>query len=95
MVIVYRISALTYALARRLVAVPFIGLPNVVAGRRIVPELIQRDATGVRIAAEAARFLDDPARRAATTAELSCLRRLLGGGGAARKAAAMAAEMLA
>jgi lipid-A-disaccharide synthase len=95
MVIVYRMTALTYALARRLVSVPCIGMPNLIAGKVVVPELIQHDATGARLAAEATRFLDDPALRASTTSELAGLRRLLGGGGAARKAAAIAAEMLA
>ena len=95
MVIVYRVTALTYALARRLVSVPFIGMPNLIAGKAIVPELLQHDATGGRLATEATRFLDDPALRATTTSELAGLRRLLGGGGAARKAAAIAAEMLA
>jgi len=95
MVIVYRMSALTFALARRLVSVPFIGMPNLIAGRGIVPELVQGDATGARIAAEAERLLDDPAQHAATVAALASLRSLLGGGGAARRAAAIAAEMLA
>jgi lipid-A-disaccharide synthase len=95
MVIAYRVSPLTYALARRLVAVPFIGMPNLIAGRGIVPELIQNDATGPRLAAEATRFLDDAGLRASTAMELAALRRQLGGGGAARKAAAIAAEMLA
>ncbi len=95
MVIVYRMAPLTYALARRLVSVPFIGMPNLIAGRQLVPELIQEEATGPRLAAEATRYLDDPALRATTTAELAALRQRLGGGGAARKAAAIAAEMLA
>jgi lipid-A-disaccharide synthase len=95
MVIVYRVAALTFALARRLVSVPFIGMPNLIAGKAVVPELLQHDATGARLAAEATRLLDDPALRATTTSELAGLRRLLGGGGAARKVAAIAAEMLA
>ncbi len=95
MVIVYRAAPLTYALARRLVSVPFIGMPNLIAGRAVVPELLQNDVTGPRIAAEATRFLDDAGLRATTTAALAELRRQLGGGGAARKAAAIAAEMLA
>ncbi len=94
MVIVYRVAPLTFALARRLVSVPFIGMPNLVAGRAVVPELLQEDASGARIAAEAARFLDEPERHAATVAALAALRPELGGGGAARKAAAIAAEML-
>lgn len=41
MVIVYRVAPLTFALARRLVSVPFIGMPNLIAGRQVVPELVQ------------------------------------------------------
>jgi lipid-A-disaccharide synthase len=95
MVIVYRMAPLTFALARRLVRVPFIGMPNLIAGRAVVPELVQHDATGPRLAEEAARFLDDAAYRTATSAALAELRGLLGGGGAAERAAAIAAEMLA
>ncbi len=94
MVIVYRVSALTFALARRLVSVSHIGMPNLIAGRQIVPELIQRAATGVRMAEEAERFLDDVAYRRATVAALAELRGALGGGGAAQRVAAIAAEML-
>jgi len=95
MVIVYRVAPLTYALARRLVSVPFVGLPNVIAGRAVVPELLQGDATGAAIAAAATRFLDDAGLRATTATTLTAIREQLGGGGAARKAAAIAAEMLA
>jgi len=95
MVIVYRVAPLTYALAKLLVSVPFIGMPNLIAGRAIVPELVQHESTGERIAAEATRFLDDATLRATTTAALADLRRQLGGGGAAHKAAAIAEEMLA
>ncbi|MEB2283989.1 MAG: lipid-A-disaccharide synthase [Myxococcales bacterium] len=95
MVIVYRTAALTYALARRLVSVPFIGMPNLIAGRGVVPELIQDDATAERMVAEVERFLDDPAYAAATQRALAEIRPALGGGGAAERAAAIAAEMLA
>jgi lipid-A-disaccharide synthase len=94
MVIVYRAASLTYALARRLVSVPHIGMPNVIAGRTVVPELLQDAATGDAIAAAAARFLDEPAYRAATVAALGGVRRALGTGGAAARAATIAAEML-
>ena len=94
MVIVYRVAPLTFALARLLVRVPFIGMPNLIAERQIVPELLQEDATGARIAAEAARFLDDPGLHGATTAALAGVRTRLGDGGAADKTAAIAAEML-
>ena len=89
MVIVYRTAPLTFALARRLVSVPFIGMPNLIAGRAVVPELIQDDATADRMAAEAARFLDDPAlRRRDARRRSPSLRAALGGGGAAERAAA-------
>lgn len=95
MVIVYRTAPLTYALARRLVSVPFIGMPNLIAGRAVVPELIQDAATADRMTNEVARFLDDPAYAEATRRTLGEIRHALGGGGAAERAAAIAAEMLA
>jgi len=94
MVIVYRAAPLTYALARRLISVPFIGMPNLIAGRGVVPELIQDDASADRMVTEVTRFLDDPAHAAATSAALAELRHALGDGGAAARAAAIAAEML-
>jgi lipid-A-disaccharide synthase len=71
MVVVYKLSWPTYAIARALV----------------VPELIQHDATAPRIAAEAAAVLDDPARAASVRAELLMVRRSLGSPGAAGRAA--------
>jgi len=95
MVIVYRTAPLTFALARRLVSVPFIGMPNLIAGRGVVPELLQDAVTPDRIVAEVQRFLDDPSLAAATTRALAEVRQALGEGGAAERAAAIAAEMLA
>lgn len=94
MVIAYRLSALTYAIARLLVRVPFIGMPNLVLGKRAVPELVQGDATAVRLGAEALAILRDPARSAGIRADLARVRALLGAGGAARRTAAIAVEML-
>jgi lipid-A-disaccharide synthase len=96
MVIVYRLAPLTYGLARLLVrGVRHIGMPNILAGREIVPELIQRRATGPAIAAAAREILAEPARRAAMVEALRDVRRTLGRGGAAERAAAIAAELLA
>src|SRR5664280_3782525 len=53
MVIIYKISSLTYFIGKFIVHVKNIGLANIVAGKTIVPELIQEDASGNRIAAEA------------------------------------------
>jgi lipid-A-disaccharide synthase len=56
----YKVNALSWMLGRWLVKAPFLSMVNLVAGRKIAPELIQGDMTGERIAAEAMRLLDDP-----------------------------------
>jgi len=94
MVIMYRLSPVTYALARMLVRVPFIGMPNLILGKAAVPELIQNDVTPERVAEEARRILDDPARAAQIRADLARVRDLLGEPGAARRAAAIAVRMI-
>jgi lipid-A-disaccharide synthase len=95
MVIVYRLSPVTWALGRLLVrGVTHVGMPNIVAGREVVPELLQSDVTGPRIAAAARGILEDPARRAAIRAGLGEVRQRLGRGGAADRAAAIAVEMM-
>jgi lipid-A-disaccharide synthase len=88
MVVVYKLSWPTYAIARALINVKNIAMANLLAGRTVVPELIQRDATAKRAAAEAARFLDDAAYSASVRAELLAVRRSLGTPGAADRAAA-------
>ena len=93
MVIVYRAGAADATrLARLLVrGVRHIGMPNIVAGREIVPELLQGDANGPPRSRRArARILDSPARRAAIVADLRAVRAQLGRGGAAGRAAAIA-----
>ena len=59
MIVVYRLAPLNYLLARALVRTPFISLPNILAGRRVVPELIQKEAEGKRIAFSALQLLED------------------------------------
>ncbi|MEX2333225.1 MAG: lipid-A-disaccharide synthase, partial [Pseudohongiella sp.] len=63
MVVCYRLSALTWALAKRLVKVPFISLPNLLAGRELVPELLQDQVTPATVSAEVLAWLGDPARQ--------------------------------
>lgn len=94
MVIVYRLSPLTYALARLIVRVPFIGMPNLIAGRRLVPELIQGEVTPERIAAEARQLLEDRHRYHLIQAGLGEVRRRLGEGGAAERTANLIVKML-
>lgn len=67
MVVCYRLSAMTYTLAKwlRLVKSRFFALPNILASEALVPELLQHEVTGERIAAEAMKWLESPAHRAA------------------------------
>jgi len=95
MVIVYRLAPLTYALARLIVRVPFIGMPNLIAERRVVPELIQSEVTPARIAAEARQLLENPQAYRLAQEGLREVRRRLGSGGAAERAARLVLDMLA
>jgi lipid-A-disaccharide synthase len=87
MVIVYRLSALTYRLARRLVKVDTIGMVNLIAGEKIAPELVQEAFTPERVAREAISILTDPQRSAGIREGLARVRERLGGSGASRRAA--------
>ena len=71
MVTFYRVNALSWIVGRWLVRAPFLTMVNLVAGRQVVPELIQHEMTAERIAAEACRLLEDPERRAAMRAGLA------------------------
>jgi lipid-A-disaccharide synthase len=71
MVTFYRVNALSWILGRRLIRAPFLTMVNLVAGSPVVPELMQRDMTAERIAAQALRLLDDPDRRDVMRAELA------------------------
>ena len=59
----YRVNALSWLLGRWLVRAPFLSMVNLVAGRKVAPELIQDEMTGERIAAEAIRLLEDAKAR--------------------------------
>jgi len=86
MVIVYRVAPVSYAIAKALVKLSHAGLPNIVAGREVVPELLQDMATPGRIAAEALSMLEGPKREAILNG-YDEIRKNLGRGGAASKAA--------
>ena len=88
MVIVYRVSPLTYAVGRRMVRVRHFGMVNLIADRQVVPELIQEAFTPDRVAREAASLLTDRARVAAMRRDLADVRTRLGGPGASHRAAA-------
>lgn len=95
MTIVYRISALTYYVLTKLVRnLAHVGLVNIVAGRRIVPELIQHDVTPRKIADAISGMLDDPARYRQIKDDLLNVREQLGADGASARAAAVVMECM-
>jgi len=93
LVVAARAHPLSAAIARRVVRVPSLTMPNLVAGEPVVPEFLQQEARPERIAAALAELLEGPAG-ALQRSRLAALREQLGGGGAARRAAAIAEEMV-
>jgi len=87
MVIVYRLSPMTYRIGRRLVTLDTIGMVNLIAGSKIVPEFVQDAFTPEAVAREAISMLTDRERAAAIRAGLARVREKLGGAGASRRAA--------
>jgi lipid-A-disaccharide synthase len=87
LVLVYRTGRLNYAIARRLVTLPRIGLANIVLDQDVIPECVQGGATGAAIAAAAAPLLLPGEARERQLAAFARLPELLGGAGAAERAA--------
>ncbi|HWH77371.1 MAG TPA: lipid-A-disaccharide synthase, partial [Candidatus Binatus sp.] len=95
MIVIYRMSWLTYWVARLLVRVDHIGMVNLIAGERLVPELVQNDVNPVRLVAESRGLLNDAVRRRNIVAKLAQLRARLGAPGAAGRVADIALGMIA
>jgi lipid-A-disaccharide synthase len=93
MVVVYRLSSLTYRLGKPFVHVDTYAMANLVAGRRVVPELIQDGFTPEAVATEALKVLTDPAHAARVRADLRAVREKLGAPGASRRAARAVVEV--
>ena len=94
MVIAYKVSPLTYILGRMLITgVNFIGMPNILAGEKIVPELIQGELTARNLVRAAEPMLHHSIRNQ-TIAKLNSLRGRLGAPGAAARVAALALSMM-
>ena len=87
MVVIYKISPLTYTLAKRLVKVSYIAMVNVIANKKIVPECIQREATPRKIAEELKAIMTNEPRIAEIKSELEKIRHSLGEAGASQRAA--------
>ena len=95
MVVVYRINPLSYLLGRPLVDVPHYAMVNLIAERRLVPELIQGEFTPDNVVRHSLALLDEPARAEEMRAGLADVRQRLGAGGASARAADEIAELLA
>ncbi len=94
MVVVYRVSGATAMVARRLVRTPFFSMVNLIAGRRLVAELIQDDFTPQAVAREAKRLLELEEARREVRSGYTEVRSRLGAGGAIDRAADIIAGML-
>lgn len=87
MVIVYQTSWSTYHLGQRLVKVKHVGLPNIIAGKQIVPELLQNEVTGETVAQRALAILENPEKQRQMRADLANVRQALGKTGAVERVA--------
>jgi len=76
-VVVYRVSPITYAIAKRVVTVPHVAMANLIAGKRVVPELIQNDFTASNIVRQLDVLLPDGPPRQSMMQELAELRGML------------------
>jgi lipid-A-disaccharide synthase len=94
MIIIYKVSPFSALIGRMIINVQHIGLVNIIAGRTIVPELIQSDANGQCIASEALAILLNEEKRQEIVVQLADIRAKLGSPGAARRAAQLALDML-
>jgi lipid-A-disaccharide synthase len=94
MVVVYRVSPITAFFARRMVDVPFFSMVNILAGKSVVPELIQGDFTPSRLATEVERLMDSTGVQSEMVEEFREIRRRLGPAGAIDRVAKIVMEML-
>ncbi len=93
--IVYRVKALTYAMGKRLVKLPYVGLPNVVLGRAAIPEFIQGEFTAERVVHEVERMVETEEASERNAASISSeIRQKLGKGNASARAAEELLEFL-
>jgi lipid-A-disaccharide synthase len=93
-IIVYSTSMLNYAMAKLLIEVPYIGLANLIAQRRVMPELIQENASAEKIAEAAYGLLSNPDAYKQMQMDLIDVRNLLGGGGASDHVAEIACRLM-
>ncbi|MCX5819055.1 MAG: lipid-A-disaccharide synthase, partial [Deltaproteobacteria bacterium] len=94
MVVVYKVSGVSYAIGRRFIRVDHISLVNLIAGCAVVPELIQAEASPERIAAEVREIVTRRGKAREMRASLAEIRGKLGAPGASQRTARIACDML-
>jgi len=94
MVIIYKMSGLSYSIMKRLITIDHIGLPNILAGKEIVKEMLQENANPENISGEVLKMLNDANYHQQMTQELENVRAKLGHSGGSEKVAQLAHEML-
>ncbi len=94
MVIIYKMSNLSYKIMKRMITIEHIGLPNIVAGKEVVKELLQENASPEKISDEILLMLNDETYHQQVTASLEAIRSKLGTSGGSQKVAQLAFEML-
>ena len=94
MVVVYQVSPFSYWFGRRLVKVKWVGLVNIIAGKAVVPELLQEEARAGKIAAAVLRIINDEPYRKQMVKELEEIKSKLGTPGAADRVARLALELI-
>jgi len=94
LIVVYRASQLNWRIFRPLINTPFVGMPNLIAGREIAPELLQDDLNGERLAKLIVEFLSDPARLRRSRDDLAEVRKKLGEANASERAADRILDLL-
>lgn len=94
MVIMYRMSPISFRIARFVVKLPHVGLINIVHGKKVVPELIQDDANSDTVAKSLGQFLNDKELYSQTAEQLSTTSAILGDPGASERTADLLIELL-
>jgi lipid-A-disaccharide synthase len=94
LIVVYRASQLNWRIFRPLINTPFVGMPNLIAGKEIAPELLQNDLTAENLTEVIVGFLSDPARLRQSRADLAEVRKKLGEAKASERAASKILDLL-
>lgn len=93
LLLIYRVASLTYAIGKHLIKVPFIGLPNIIAGQEVAREFVQDEADPQILAGELIQILGNPVYAMALRQGLTLVREKIGPGGCSERVAQMAIEM--